>query len=201
MQKQTHSLYDLGQKMSPAHFWVRFLPLACACCKVKAAEMDTEGRLCLMISLCGIPLCRGRGRGHYIPMVNKYKVFQGPLSLLLLLFNVKPILWLKSSHIWWFWCWYIMVNSTTTELLNGACKYRRISKQMHKKHPFHKTATWKVWNFYENYITLFCVWKKLTFWDIILTQSYAWHITQSGRNNYLVEAAIKEQHHSVTCSV
>jgi hypothetical protein len=31
---------------------------------------------------------------------------------------------------------------------------------------------------YENYTTLFCLKKKL-FYNIILTQNYAWHITQS----------------------
>ncbi len=38
---------------------------------------------------------------------------------------------------------------------------------------------------YENYITLLCLKKKL-FDNIILTQNHAWHITQSGLNNYLV---------------
>ncbi len=39
---------------------------------------------------------------------------------------------------------------------------------------------------YENYITLLCLAKKKLFDNIILTQSHAWHITQSGLNNYLV---------------
>jgi hypothetical protein len=33
--------------------------------------------------------------------------------------------------------------------------------------------------FHENYITLFCMKKKLSD-NIILTQNHAWHITQSG---------------------
>jgi hypothetical protein len=55
--------------------------------------------------------------------------------------------------------------------------------------------------FYENYITLFCMKKNKLFDNIILTQNHAWHIPQSGWNNYLVKATIKEQHHSVTGSV
>ncbi len=39
--------------------------------------------------------------------------------------------------------------------------------------------------FYETYITLFCLEKK-TFWDIILTQNHAGQIPQSGWNNYFV---------------
>ncbi len=38
--------------------------------------------------------------------------------------------------------------------------------------------------FYENYITLLCLEKKL-FDNIILTLNHAWHITQSGWNNYV----------------
>jgi hypothetical protein len=41
--------------------------------------------------------------------------------------------------------------------------------------------------FYENYITLFCHENKKLFDNIILTQNHAWHITQSGWNNYLVQ--------------
>ncbi len=68
------------------------------------------------------------------------------------------------------------------------------------KHPFSHNSYMKNLEFYQNYITLFCL-EKLIFWGIILTQNHALHITQSGRKNYLVYAAIKEQHHSVTCSV
>jgi hypothetical protein len=51
-------------------------------------------------------------------------------------------------------------------------------------------------------ITSLCsVWKTQILDNIILTQNYAWHITQSGLDNYLVLATIKEQHHSVTCTV
>ncbi len=39
--------------------------------------------------------------------------------------------------------------------------------------------------FYENYTTLFCMEKKL-FDNFILIQNNAWHITQSGWNNYFV---------------
>jgi hypothetical protein len=33
--------------------------------------------------------------------------------------------------------------------------------------------------FYKNYITLFCLKKNKLFYNIILTQNHAWHITQS----------------------
>jgi hypothetical protein len=46
-----------------------------------------------------------------------------------------------------------------------------------------------------------CLEKQTFFRNIILTQNHAWHITQSDSYNYLVKATIKEQHHSVTCSV
>ena len=39
---------------------------------------------------------------------------------------------------------------------------------------------------YEIYITLFCLEKNKLFDNIMLTQNKAWHITQSGLNNYLV---------------
>ncbi len=54
---------------------------------------------------------------------------------------------------------------------------------------------------YENYITLFRLEKTKLFDNIILTKTHAWHITQSGWIYYLVQATIKEQHHSVTGSV
>jgi hypothetical protein len=38
---------------------------------------------------------------------------------------------------------------------------------------------------YENYITLFCLEKKLLY-NIMLNQNHAWHITQSDWYNYLV---------------
>jgi hypothetical protein len=34
--------------------------------------------------------------------------------------------------------------------------------------------------FYENYITLFCLVKDKHFYHIVLTTNHAWHITQSG---------------------
>ncbi len=71
---------------------------------------------------------------------------------------------------------------------------------MHYKKPFLHNGYMKSLEIYDNYITLFCLEKKL-FDNIILTQNHAWHITQSDLNNYLVKATIKEQHHSVTCSL
>ncbi len=75
-------------------------------------------------------------------------------------------------------CCYIKVDLATTALQNGTCTYRCISK-----HPFHTTAIWKVWNFIINPV-LFG--KKHFFDRLIFTQNYAWHITQSGWNNYSV---------------
>jgi hypothetical protein len=73
----------------------------------------------------------------------------------------------------------------TTALQNGACTQPCISKQMHYKTPFSHNGYMKSLEFYEMYIILFCLEKKL-FDNIIFTQSNAWHITQSGWNNYLV---------------
>ncbi len=56
-----------------------------------------------------------------------------------------------------------MVDSATTALQNKC-----ISKQSSTiKHPLHTTATvhMKSLEFYENYITLFCLEKKQTFWQ------------------------------------
>jgi hypothetical protein len=56
---------------------------------------------------------------------------------------------------------------------------------MQYKTPFSHNGYIKSLDFYENYIILFCLEKKL-FDNIIFTQNHdAWHITQSGRNNYL----------------
>jgi hypothetical protein len=55
---------------------------------------------------------------------------------------------------------------------------------MHYKTPFSHNGYMNSLKFYENYITLFCLEKKL-FDNIILTLNHAWHITQSGWNNYL----------------
>jgi hypothetical protein len=54
---------------------------------------------------------------------------------------------------------------------------------------------------YENYITLFCL-EKLNFFTIlyILTQNHARHIPKVIEITFNI-AAIKEQHHSVMCSV
>jgi hypothetical protein len=41
-------------------------------------------------------------------------------------------------------------------------------------------------DFYENYITLFSLEKNKLFDKYILTLNHAWHITQSGCNDYLV---------------
>jgi hypothetical protein len=49
-------------------------------------------------------------------------------------------------------------------------------------------------DFYENY-TLFYLEKTKLFYNIILTLNQAWSFTQSGWNNYLVLATIKNQHH------
>jgi hypothetical protein len=40
------------------------------------------------------------------------------------------------------------------------------------KHTFHAMATWKVWNFMKT-TTLFSVWKKTFFDNIIITQNHA----------------------------
>jgi hypothetical protein len=72
---------------------------------------------------------------------------------------------------------------------------------MHYKTPLSHNGYMKSLTIYENYITLSCVEKNKNFYNIILTQNHTWHIAQSDLNNYLVQATIKEQHHSVTCSV
>ncbi len=54
-------------------------------------------------------------------------------------------------------CCYITVDFATTTLQNGACTYRCISKQMHYKTPFLHKGYMKRMEFYENYITLFCL--------------------------------------------
>jgi hypothetical protein len=69
---------------------------------------------------------------------------------------------------------------------------------MHYNTPFLHNSYMKSLEFYENYITLFCLEKSKLFDNIILTQKHAWQITQSGRNNFFIQATIKEHHHSVT---
>jgi hypothetical protein len=89
-------------------------------------------------------------------------------------------------------CCYITVDSATTALQNGACTYRCTSKQMHYKTPFSCKGYLKSLEFYENYITLFCL-KKKTFWQYYINSEpcMAWHITQSGWNNYLVKQQLR----------
>jgi hypothetical protein len=72
------------------------------------------------------------------------------------------------------------VDSATIALQSGACTYRFISKQMDYKTPFSHKCFMKSLEFYEKYITLFCMEKKKLFDNIILTQNQAWCITQSG---------------------
>ncbi len=96
-----------------------------------------------------------------------------------------------------------MMDSATTALQNGACTYRCISKQMHYKTPFSHNCYMKSLEFYKNYITLFCLEKKLAF----LTQNHAWHVTQSGwktiwykqqlRNNTILSHALFRMHSNV----
>ncbi len=75
-------------------------------------------------------------------------------------------------------CCYITVHSATTGLQNDVCIYRCISKQMHYKTPFSPNGYMKSLEFYENYITLFCLEKNKLFDSIILTQNHAWHMTK-----------------------
>ncbi len=83
-------------------------------------------------------------------------------------------------------CCYITVDSATTALQNGACTYKCISKQMHYKMPFSHNGYMQSLEFYEYYITLFCLEKNKLFDNIIFTKNHAWHLTQSGWINYLV---------------
>jgi hypothetical protein len=48
------------------------------------------------------------------------------------------------------------------------------------KTPYSHYCYMKSLEFYENYITLFCLEKNKLFDNIILTQNHACHITQSG---------------------
>ncbi len=81
---------------------------------------------------------------------------------------------------------FVAVPSATATLQNGACTYKCISKQMHYKTTYSHNGYMKSLEFNDNYITLFCLEKTKLFDNIILTQNRAWHITQSGWNNYLV---------------
>jgi hypothetical protein len=78
------------------------------------------------------------------------------------------------------WGCYITVDFATTILQNDACTYRCISKQLHYKTPFIHKGYMKSMEFYENYITLFCLEKDKLVGNVILTQNHAWHITQGG---------------------
>jgi hypothetical protein len=49
----------------------------------------------------------------------------------------------------------------------------------HYKTPLAHDSYMKSLEFYENYITLFCLEKNILFDNIILTQNHAWDITQS----------------------
>ena len=62
-------------------------------------------------------------------------------------------------------CCYMTVDSRTTALQNGACSYPCISKQMNYKTPFSPNGYMTSLEFNENYITLFCLEKKQTFWQ------------------------------------
>jgi hypothetical protein len=69
-----------------------------------------------------------------------------------------------------------MLDFATTALQTvlayiGAC----FSKQMHYKTSHNSNM--KSLEFYENYITLFCLEKNKLFDSIILTQNHAWHST------------------------
>ncbi len=99
------------------------------------------------------------------------------------------------------WCCYITVDSATTALQNGACTIGAFPKQMHHKTPFSHNGSWKFGILWKQHHSVLYHEKKITVWDVILTQNHAWLITQSGWNNHLVSAEIKQQHHSVTCSV
>jgi hypothetical protein len=68
------------------------------------------------------------------------------------------------------------VDSATTALQNGACTYQPISKQMHYKSPFSHNGYMKSLEFYEKYITLFCLEINKLFDNIMLTLD----IKQSG---------------------
>jgi hypothetical protein len=68
---------------------------------------------------------------------------------------------------------------------------------MHYKTPFSHNGYMKSLEFYEYYITLFCLEKKQCYSNFEPCMAY----DQSWLNNYLVKATIKEQHHFVTCSV
>jgi hypothetical protein len=57
---------------------------------------------------------------------------------------------------------------------------------MHYKTPFSHNGYMKSLEFYENYITLFCLEKNKLFDNFILTQNREWHITKSDWINYLV---------------
>ncbi len=100
--------------------------------------------------------------------------------------NLSNLLTFKLVWKWHNRCCYITVDSSTTALQNGACTYQCISKQMHFKTIFSHNSFMKSLEFYENYITLFYMEINKLFDNIILTQNHAWHITQSGWNNYLV---------------
>jgi hypothetical protein len=54
-------------------------------------------------------------------------------------------------------------GSATIALQNGACTYQCISKQMHFKTPLSHNGYMKSLEFYENYITLFCLKKNKLF--------------------------------------
>jgi hypothetical protein len=55
---------------------------------------------------------------------------------------------------------FITVDYATAALQNGACTYQCISKQMHYKTTFSHKGYMKGWNYYESYITLFCLEKQ-----------------------------------------
>jgi hypothetical protein len=72
---------------------------------------------------------------------------------------------------------YITVDSATTALQNGDCT-GALPNKCSIKTPFSHKGYTIIWIFMKTR-SLFSVWKKELFDNIILTQNNAWHITQS----------------------
>ncbi len=84
---------------------------------------------------------------------------------------------------------------------NGACTHRCIFKQMHYETPFLHNGYMKSLEFYENYITLFWLEKRQTFWQYYINSKPCMAYYPKWLKEIFTIATIKEQHHSVTCSV